>query len=69
MQNQLIKINGMSCGHCVMAVEKSIRKLPGIEDVKVQLAEGQALVVFDESKVSLAAIAHSIEEAGYSVVN
>jgi copper chaperone len=68
MQNQVIKINGMSCGHCVMAVEKSIKKLPGIEDVKVQLAEGLATVYYDESKVSLDAIAESIEEAGYSVV-
>jgi copper chaperone len=68
MQNQVIKISGMSCGHCVMAVEKSINALPGINDVRVELQKGQATVVYDETKVSLNAIEASIEEVGYSVI-
>jgi copper ion binding protein len=64
-----IKITGMSCGHCQAAIEKSIKSLTGIADVKVLLKEGQAQVSFDETKVSLKDIWASIEEAGYSVDN
>ncbi len=67
MQNEEVKISGMSCGHCQAAVEKSIKALPGIISLEVLLKEGQARVAFDESKVSLQDIQASIEDAGYSV--
>ncbi|MEA1933584.1 MAG: cation transporter [Thermodesulfobacteriota bacterium] len=43
-----IKIKGMSCNHCVMAVTKALNEIEGIKNVKVDLAKGEA--DFDEVK-------------------
>lgn len=60
-----IKISGMSCGHCVKAVENSIKSLRGINRVSVDLAAGKAAVDFDESAASLEDIKNAVTEAGY----
>lgn len=59
------KIEGMSCGHCVMAVEKSLNNLD-LEKKKVKI--GSAKVNFDPEKVNEQEIINKIEEAGYRVV-
>ena len=59
------KIEGMSCNHCVMAVEKELSKLE-LENKKVEI--GKASVTYDENKVNEQSIIHAIEEAGYKVV-
>jgi copper chaperone len=37
-----IKINGMSCQHCVASVKKALEALPGISAVTVDLSSGSA---------------------------
>ncbi len=63
---KLFTIEGMSCGHCVMAVEKELNKLE-IEKKKVKI--GSAEVNFDSEKVSEENIKNAIEEAGYKVTD
>ena len=59
------KIDGMSCSHCVMAVEKELDKL----DVKKKKVEiGSVKIEFDPDKVSEEDINNSIREAGYTVI-
>jgi len=58
-------IDGMSCSHCVMAVEKELGKLE-IEKKKVEI--GSAKVSFDLEIVSEENIKDAIEEAGYMVI-
>ena len=60
-----IKIGGMSCAMCVKAVEKSLRQVPGIEELTVNLASEQAYVEYDEKKAGLADMKQAIEAAGY----
>ena len=64
MTTKEIKIEGMSCGHCVMAVKKELSKL-NLENFDVQI--GSANVKFDESKVKIEEIEKAIEDAGYKV--
>lgn len=59
-----IKIDGMTCNHCVMAVKKELSKIP-VDSFDVQI--GSAKVNFDESKVQTEQIEKAIEEAGYKV--
>jgi copper chaperone len=59
-----IKIDGMTCNHCVMAVKKELSKIP-VESFDVQI--GSAKVNFDGSKVQTEQIEKAIEEAGYKV--
>ena len=59
-----IKIDGMSCQHCVTAVTKALAAIEGIENVHVDLAAGEA--TFDEtSPVATETIRMNIEKAGY----
>lgn len=67
MQNVTLKVQGMSCGHCVKAVESSVGELKGIENVKVNLDDAEAVVSFDEAQVSLEDIKETIEDQGYDV--
>ena len=60
-----IKIEGMSCRHCVMAVKKAIAGLKGIEDADVAI--GSAAVKYDESRVKKEEIETAIEKTGFKV--
>lgn len=62
-----IKIKGMSCNHCVMAVAKALNELDGIKEVKVDLGKGEA--TFEEtSPVDMKIVREEIKKAGYEVV-
>ncbi len=66
MTTKEIKIDGMSCGHCEMAVRKELSRL---DDVKVKKVEiGEAIVEYDETKTNEQKIYQAIEEAGYKPV-
>ncbi|MGE7692445.1 copper chaperone CopZ [Lysinibacillus sp. NPDC097214] len=67
MQNVTLNVQGMSCGHCVNSVEKSVGALVGVEQVKVNLADGLVDVAFDETQVSLDQIKETIDDQGYDV--
>lgn len=49
MENITLNVQGMSCGHCVKAVETSVGALAGVQEVKVDLAEAKVTVAFDEA--------------------
>jgi copper chaperone len=57
-------IEGMSCGHCVMAVKKALDKTQ-VNSSDVQI--GKAVVDYDENKISEKEIALAISESGYRV--
>lgn len=62
-----LKVSGMTCGHCVKAVEGSVGKLPGVERVLVDLSDGSVAVEYNQESVSLEQIKKAIEEQGYDV--
>ena len=37
-----VKINGMSCQHCVSSVRKALEDVPGVKNVQVNLEKGEA---------------------------
>ncbi|WP_410513282.1 copper chaperone CopZ [Paenibacillus sp. BR2-3] len=68
MANVVLKVDGMSCNHCVHSVEGAVNKLPGVEWVKVSLVEGEVTVEFKDAKVTLENIKETIEDQGYNVL-
>jgi copper chaperone len=58
------KIEGMTCGHCVMAVKKALTKL-NIDGSDVEV--GKAVVNYDENKIDQKEIALAIANSGYKV--
>jgi copper chaperone len=67
MQTVTLNVQGMSCGHCVKAVEGSVGQLEGVNQVNVKLDEALVEVSFNESQVSLDKIKDAIEDQGYDV--
>ena len=69
MKQITLKVQGMTCQHCVKAIEKSVGQLSGVAEVAVNLANGQVDVHMDERKVSEAELRVAIENAGYQVMD
>lgn len=67
MEKVTLTVNGMSCGHCVNAIEGNVGKLNGVSEVKVHLSEGKVDVEFDSTVVSLEEIKETIDDQGYDV--
>nr|WP_048125117.1 copper ion binding protein [Methanosarcina lacustris] len=68
MTQETIKVEGMSCGHCVMRVKKAIEGLEGVTKVDVSLENKQAVVEFDEGKTDVEKIKAVVKETGYEPV-
>lgn len=62
----VLKIEGMTCGHCKSSVEKALLNVPGVTQAEVDLAHKQALVIGTAERSILA---KAVEEAGYRVIN
>lgn len=58
-----LKITGMSCGHCVKAVEQALDQVQGVQARTVQV--GSAEVTFDAQQASTDRLLAAIREEGY----
>jgi copper ion binding protein len=63
---KIIKIDGMTCNHCKMNVEKALKQVAGVKAVEVSLFLKQAELEADES-VNQAALKQAIVNAGYQI--
>lgn len=63
MSELAIRIEGMSCGHCVSRVTKALQATPGVTVKDVQI--GSATVDHDGTQASIDAIVQSLDRAGY----
>ncbi|MDR0570471.1 MAG: copper ion binding protein [Clostridiales Family XIII bacterium] len=68
MEKIIIKVEGMSCEHCVNAVTRAVGALPGIGAVVVDLEAGTVAVEHDPLQSPEGKIKSEIEEQGYDVV-
>jgi len=65
-QRILLAVEGMSCAGCVHTVETALTKLPGVASVAVNLATGEAVVLFDPARWTPRQLVEAILAAGYS---
>ncbi|OIK09723.1 copper resistance protein CopZ [Bacillus sp. MUM 116] len=68
MENITLNVKGMSCGHCVKAVEGSVGELQGVKKVEVHLDKGTVDIEFDKNIVTLSKIKETIDDQGYDIV-
>lgn len=69
-QNDItLKINGMTCGHCVSSVTEELSEVPGVSNVTVDLNVGGASVatVTTTAPVETSALEAAVAEAGYTL--
>jgi copper chaperone len=64
MTRTTLKIDGMSCGHCVASVKRALASLDGVTVENV--AVGSATVAYDPAVASPEKIADVISDAGYT---
>ena len=60
-----LNIEGMTCEHCVRAVDTRLRKTPGVHVEKVVV--GAVDLQYDASKITLDEISEAISDEGYTV--
>ena len=65
MKTEKFDISGMTCASCVTHVEKSVKKLEGIQNVQVNLLTNSMTVSYDENTLNNVLIEKSVENAGY----
>ncbi|MFC6119200.1 copper chaperone CopZ [Macrococcoides bohemicum] len=63
----ILKVEGMTCGHCKEAVEGAVNKLNGVKSAAVDLEAANVTVDHEES-VTVDAMKEAIEDQGYDVV-
>ncbi|MBX2842117.1 MAG: permease [Flammeovirgaceae bacterium] len=63
MENVTIKVNGMTCNHCKMNVEKNLSQLDGIEKSEVDLSSSS--VAISGNNLDFNKIKTKVEEIGY----
>ncbi len=68
MTKKTLKIQGMTCNHCVMRVQKALKGVAGVQDAQVDLNKAEAAVTFDEAKVKADVLSAAVVDAGYKVV-
>ena len=59
------RVNGMTCGHCVLSVREEVAEVDGVTAVDVDLSSGRMVVSGDG--IDDAAVRAAVEEAGYEV--
>lgn len=64
---ETIKVTGLSCGHCVAAVEKAVGKVKGVSEAKVDLASGALSVEYDPGQAMFKDIVKAVTDAGYGM--
>ena len=67
MASVVLSVEGMTCNHCKMAVEKALKTLDGVEDASVDLAAKTVAVGYDPSVVRGDSLKETIADAGYEV--
>ncbi len=65
MERVTMRIEGMSCGHCVRAVEEALRAVPGVQVEQVTI--GEATVAYDPSVAPRSEVEEAVRDAGYEL--
>jgi copper chaperone CopZ len=65
MKTVELKVEGMSCGHCVTTVQSALIAVVGVAQVDVSLEEEKATVRADDA-VADGTLVEAVEQAGYA---
>ncbi len=64
-QQITLDVKGMDCAACPVTVKVVLKRLPGVDDVRMDAEKHTAEVRFDPAKVSPEQLAKAVTEAGY----
>lgn len=61
-------VEGMTCDHCEMSIQKGVNELEGIAEVEANHQDSTTRIVYNPSKTNPEKITAAIEKRGYHVV-
>lgn len=65
---QIYKIKGMHCASCASIIERTVKKIDGVEEVSVNNGTENAKITFDRTKTNPESFNKKLEPLGYSLV-
>ncbi|MBZ4666847.1 heavy metal-associated domain-containing protein [Mahella sp.] len=66
MAQMVFSVKGMSCDHCVKNIEKAVKTLDGVDDVRADLDTKEVTVKYS-GDINGEDIKKAINDAGYNV--
>lgn len=63
-----IRVEGMHCKMCSASVEKALKATAGVEKVEVSFEKGEAIIQYDDEKVTEAKLREVINGTGFKAV-
>ena len=69
MRQETIKVEGMTCQHCVETITDALNNITGLNTVNVDLVKKEVSVKFNENETELRKISDKIIEVGFELAN
>ena len=69
MRQETIKVEGMTCQHCVQTITEALNNITGLNTVNVDLVKKEVSVKFNENETKLKKIFDKIIEVGFELPN
>jgi mercuric transport protein len=61
-----LRVKGMTCGGCETSVTQALKSTEGVEDAQVSYERGEAVVKYDDQKVTIAKLREVINKTGFT---
>ena len=69
MHQESLKVEGMTCQHCVQTITDALKNIAGLNTVNVDLDKKSVAVEYNEDETSLKEISDKIIEVGFELAN
>jgi Cu+-exporting ATPase len=63
--HMIVSVRGISCATCALAIEKQVKKIKGIDDVKIAVMLNKVFIDYDPNLVDSATVRKAIDKTGY----
>ncbi len=61
-----IRVKGMTCGSCAVAVKKALTQLKGVKSADVSVEKGLAKVTYEDSQVTEKHLRDAVNKTGFT---
>src|SRR3954454_14982584 len=68
-KNLTLPVTGMTCASCASRIERGLKKVGGVENAQVNLANEQATIIYDPQQVQPHDLIAAVERTGYGVIS
>lgn len=65
LQRVNLSLSGMSCASCANIIERTVKKVPGVQQANVNFAAEKALITYDKNSTNIPQLIKAVEKAGY----